>query len=195
MLPLAKAEPSPISARIRAPVRGPMPGMDASSSPKGWARNASSISAARASRRAQTRSSSPASSAMTRPVAASAGTVTSWAARARDRRGDLGGDPRRAGLDGPLDAGLAGGAQRGQRRVLHQQVADPGLAQPLAEGPFQGRGDAGQRVAQPVGQPGRVGGQVDVEAVETRSCASSSSELASSQCTCLRRVRPVSAST
>jgi hypothetical protein len=32
---LAKAEPSPISARMRALVRGPIPGMDASSSPEG----------------------------------------------------------------------------------------------------------------------------------------------------------------
>jgi hypothetical protein len=55
LLPSRKAEPSPISARIRAPVRGPIPGRDASSSPKGWARNASSISVARASRRPQTR--------------------------------------------------------------------------------------------------------------------------------------------
>ena len=31
---------SPISARMRAPDRDPIPGIDASSSPKGWARNA-----------------------------------------------------------------------------------------------------------------------------------------------------------
>ena len=65
-----------------------------------------------------------------------------------------------------LDPGLAGGAQRGQRRVLGQQVTDAGLVQPVADRPFQRRGDAGQGVAQPVGQPGLVGGQVDVEAVE-----------------------------
>ena len=38
--------------------------------------------------------------------------------------------------------------------------------QPFTHRPFQGRGDAGQRVAQAVGQPGLVGGQVDVKAVE-----------------------------
>ena len=57
LLPLAKSEPSPTSARIRAPARGPIPGILASSSLKGWLRNASSISPARASRRVQTRSS------------------------------------------------------------------------------------------------------------------------------------------
>jgi hypothetical protein len=56
--------------------------MEASSSPEGRDRNASSISAARASRRLRVRSGSAASPAMTRPVAASAGMVLSWAARA-----------------------------------------------------------------------------------------------------------------
>jgi hypothetical protein len=37
--------------------------------------------------------------------------------------------------------------------------------------PFQGWGDAGQGVAQAAGQPGRVGGQVDVVAVEHQQCA------------------------
>jgi hypothetical protein len=47
LLPLAKAGPSPISARMLAPVRGPIPGRLASSSLKGCDKNASSISAAR----------------------------------------------------------------------------------------------------------------------------------------------------
>jgi hypothetical protein len=50
-----EAVPSPISARIRDPVCVPMPGRLASSSPKGWLRKASSISAAKAARRAKAR--------------------------------------------------------------------------------------------------------------------------------------------
>ena len=104
---------------------------------------------------------------MTRPVAASAGTVTSWAASAA------------------ATVAVTLAAIRGERALTvrsmrdwlaarsavsvgycGEQVPDAGLVQPVADGPFQGRGDAGQGVAQPVGQPGLVGGQVDVEAVE-----------------------------
>ncbi len=78
----------------------------------------------------------------------------------------LGRDPGRACFDGAFDAGLADGAQRGQRRVCGEQVTHSGLVEALADRTFQRRGDAGQGIAQAVGQPRLIGGQVDVEAIE-----------------------------
>ena len=70
-------------------------------------------------------------------------------------------------LDGPGRSGACPAARSArQGRVLGQQVPHPGLVQTGAQRPLQGRGDAGQRVAAPVGEPGLVGRQVDVEAVE-----------------------------
>ena len=73
---------------------------------------------------------------------------------------------RRACFDGAFDAGLADGAQRGQRRVCGEQVTHSGLVEALADRAFQRRGDAGEGIAQAVGQPRLIGSQVDVEAIE-----------------------------
>ena len=61
---------------------------------------------------------------------------------------------------------LARCSQGAQGRVLGQQVPHAGLVQAGTQRPFQGRRDAGQSIAAPVGQSGLVRGQVDVETVE-----------------------------
>ena len=74
--------------------------------------------------------------------------------------------PRRAGLDRAGDPGPASGAQRRGGRELHQQVPHAAVGQSGTDGTLERWGDAGQGVAQPVGEPGDIRGQVDVEPVE-----------------------------
>ena len=73
---------SPISVSIRAPVLGPTPGRELRMRPKGWASKSSPISAPSRSRRCCVRSSSVATSAITRPIATEPSTTTVWASRA-----------------------------------------------------------------------------------------------------------------
>ena len=58
-----------------------------------------------------------------------------------DRVDDLGGQARRAGLDGPGDPGPSRRPQGGQGRVLGQQVPDAGLVQAGARAPVPGPGE------------------------------------------------------
>jgi hypothetical protein len=125
-----KAEPSPISARMRTPVRGPIPG---------W------MPAAHRKGAAGTPPRSP-----RRGVAAGADPVQFTgqfgddpAGGSLSRDGDIlsgqGSDDRGGDLGGSLDAGLAGRGQRSQGGVAGQQAPDARLVQPLADGAFQGR--------------------------------------------------------
>jgi hypothetical protein len=125
--------------------------MVAGSSPQGWARNVSSISAALADA-----VEFGGELAMTGPVAASAGTVTSWAASALVTA--------RVTLAAIRSERVF--SARSIRWVFRQPALDVGLVRPVTGDALEGRGDAGQCAAEPAGEPGLVSGQVDAGAVE-----------------------------